>query len=87
MANLTKSRRLKRLLGRADKALWALLLGLVVPSVVFEVLVMGLIAYGHFTILDSPLHGLGYAFLCVSMRMVWSMTFFMIWNMVSCSST
>ena len=66
--------------------LWVLLLGLAVPTAMFDLLCNGLVVYSHFTVLDSPLHGLGYSFLGVCMCTVWPMIFFMIWNLVSCSS-
>ena len=83
MAHITKSKRLKQLLGRADQVLWALLFGVAVPTAIVEALITGLLAYGHFTILESPVHGLIYLFDAVNALALWSMFFFMLWTVVS----
>ena len=83
MAHAMDSKRLKRLLEWADKVLWGMLFGLAAPTAIVEALVNGSIAYGYFTALKSPLHGLAYCFVAVSGCTTWPIAFFMIWKLVS----
>ena len=83
MASLAETDRLKKVLARMDKLLWVFVFGFIIPVALFEMWISGSIAYGHFAILDAPIHATVHAFHAIGMVCVWSTLFFYLWTIVS----